>query len=157
MTPGVAVVLAVAAIAGVPRHAGAQLVDVSEPCYVVLFGNDTENVLARGAPGTRAHLEAAAITIRTTTSTVLDLVRRALKANAALTPVQLEGLRGHHRCLPWLHRQLGLIVGQLKGLGTQRLPAPDARHLLPIDQFVKEVVDALKDAERLLVQVLKIR
>lgn len=150
-------VVAAAAITLAPSPARAQLVDVTDPCFIALFGTDPKNILATGTPGNKAHLEAGALAIRTNASSLLSLVRDILKDGIVLTPAQLEGLRARNRCLPWLERQLGLIVGQLKRIGEQDIALPDQRQPVPADQFVKDVVDALKEAERLLAQVLKVR
>lgn len=158
-------VLAVAAITVAPSRARAQLVDVTDPCFIALFGTDGKSILATGSSSNRAHLEAGALAIRTNTSSLLKLVREILKDGISLTPAQLEGLRAQNRCLPWLERQLGLILDQLKRIGVQGIALPDQRqHVpieqfvhVPIEQFVKDVVDELKEAERLLAQVLKVR
>lgn len=150
-------VLTVAAITVAPSSARAQLVDVTDPCFIALFGTDGKSILATGSSGNRAHLEAGALAIRTTVSSLLSLVREILKDGISLTPAQLEGLRAQNRCLPWLERQLGLILDQLKRIGSQGIALPDQRQHVPIEQFVKDVVDELKEAERLLAQILKVR
>lgn len=137
--------------------AKAQLVDVTDPCFIALFGTDGKSILATGTPGNKAHLEAGALAIRGNVSSLLSLVRQILKDGTGLTPAQLEGLRARNRCLPWLERQLGLIVSQLKRIGEQDIALPDSRQHMPVDQFVKDVTEELKEAERLLSQVLKVR
>src|SRR5690606_27237211 len=140
--------LTVVAITVTPASARAQLVDVTDPCFIAFFGRDAKSILATGTPGNKTHLEDAALSIRATVSTLLNVVREILKegTGGTLTPVDLELLRAKNRCLPWLERQLGLIVGQLKRMGSSDIALPDQRHPVALDPFVKEVVDALKEA-----------
>lgn len=149
--------LLVAAIGAAPSTAEAQLVDDTDPCFVVFFGKDAKNILSTGRPGTRAHLEEGAQYIRTTASNLLTYVREVVRDGSPLTPAQLEGLRARNRCLPWLERQLGLIVSELKRMGASDIALPETRRRVPLEAFIDEVADALKEAEQLLAQILKVR
>lgn len=149
--------LVAAAIGVAPSNAHAQLVDETDPCFVAFFGKGAKNILSTGRPGLKAHLEDGALYIRTTASSLLSYVREVVKDGGTLTPAQLEGLRARNRCLPWLERQLGLIVGQLKRMGSPDIPLPGERHRVALDPFIDEVADALKEAEQLLEQILKVR
>jgi len=149
-------------LTGSPALASAQMIDTTDPCFARIFGTDASSTLfTTGSWNNRDDLAWAAFRIRLASGQMLmeatDAKAAMASGSTAITPADLEKLRGLNRCLPWLRRQLQLIEDQMKKLGISSLKIPEDRRQVEREAFMREVREELAKTERLLNEILKAR